>query len=100
MIDIANNPENPNKGVIINKPNGPNVYTGVRKDYTGRDVTPINFLNVIKGNKAAMSGIGSGRVLESGPNDNVFINFVRLVIYMLTAYIVIFLLFSIYFLIP
>lgn len=29
--DIAYNPENPHKGVIINKPNGPNVYTGVPK---------------------------------------------------------------------
>ena len=25
---------NPNKGVIINKPNGTNVYSGVPKDYT------------------------------------------------------------------
>ncbi|EGD80967.1 legumain [Salpingoeca rosetta] len=74
--DLAQNIQNPNKGVIINRPNGPNVYQGVRKDYTKNDVTPQNFLNVIKGNKAAMSGIGSGRVLESGPNDNVFINFV------------------------
>ena len=62
--------------MVINQPNGPNVYQGVRKDYTKGDVTPANFLNVIKGNKAAMQGVGSGRVLESGPNDNVLINFV------------------------
>eukprot|EP00043_Microstomoeca_roanoka_P026662 m.12312 g.12312 ORF g.12312 m.12312 type:complete len:448 (-) comp6831_c0_seq1:154-1497(-) len=74
--DIANNIDNPDKGVIINRPNGPNVYEGVRKDYTKKDVTPANFLNVIKGNKTAMSGVGTGRVLESGPNDHVFINFV------------------------
>jgi len=32
-----------------------------------------NFLNVLLGDKAAMQGIGSGKVLESGPDDNVFI---------------------------
>lgn len=26
---------NPNPGVLINRPNGPNVYNGVIKDYTG-----------------------------------------------------------------
>lgn len=75
--DIAQNAQNPTKGIIINQPNGPDVYKGVRKDYTGlSQVTPLHFLNVIKGNAAAMKGIGSGRVLTSGPNDNVFINFV------------------------
>lgn len=29
--DIAYNPENPRKGVIINKPNGRDVYKGVPK---------------------------------------------------------------------
>jgi legumain len=29
--DIANNPENPRPGVLINHPNGPNVYHGVPK---------------------------------------------------------------------
>jgi legumain len=55
---------------------GINVYANVgTKDYTGNDVTPQNFLNVITGNAAAMAGIGSGRVLKSGVNDTVFINF-------------------------
>ncbi|XP_054286479.1 legumain-like [Macrosteles quadrilineatus] len=76
--DIAHNAENPKKGVIINKPNGPNVYgpKKVPKDYTGDDVTPQNFVNVLTGNKSAMIGKGSGKVLKSGPNDHVFINFV------------------------
>ncbi|XP_057317054.1 legumain-like [Hydractinia symbiolongicarpus] len=73
--DIAHNRNNPTPGIIINKPNGPDVYKGVLKDYTGKDVTPENFLNVLKGNKEAMNGIGSGRVLESGPDDNVFVYF-------------------------
>lgn len=33
--DIANNDHNPTPGEIINSPNGPNVYRGVPKDYTG-----------------------------------------------------------------
>jgi len=71
--DIAQNPSNPTKGVIINHPNGQDVYHGVPHDYTGKDVTPKNFINVLLGNKAAMQGIGSGKVLESGPDDHVFI---------------------------
>jgi len=52
------------------------VYKGVLKDYIGKDVTPQNFINILTGNKAAMKGIGSGKVIESGPNDHVFVNFV------------------------
>jgi legumain len=66
--DIANNPSNPNPGVVINTLGGPNVYVNVPKDYVGADVTPENFLAVIKGDHSA-----SGRVLQSGPNDHVFI---------------------------
>jgi len=73
--DIANNSENPVKGNIINKPNGPNVYTGVPKDYTGNEVTAKNFLAVLAGDKEALKGVGSGKTLNSGPNDNVFIFF-------------------------
>jgi legumain len=74
--DIANSPQNPTKGVIINHPDGKDVYHGVPKDYTGKDVTPQNFINILTGNKEAMKGIGSGKVIESGPNDHVFVNFV------------------------
>ncbi|XP_077993331.1 legumain-like [Glandiceps talaboti] len=74
--DIANNPENPTPNIIINRPNGTDVYGGVVKDYTGMDVTPDNFLNILQGNAAAMQGIGSGKVIASGPNDHVFVNFV------------------------
>lgn len=73
--DIANDRSNPTPGIIINKPNGDDVYKGVPKDYTKEDVTPDNFLNILKGNKQAMSGIGSGKVIDSGPNDHVFVYF-------------------------
>ncbi|KAK6911177.1 Peptidase C13, legumain [Dillenia turbinata] len=70
--DIAYAEENPQPGVIINKPNGPNVYQGVPKDYTGDAVNVENFYAVILGNKAAVKG-GSGKVVNSGPNDHIFI---------------------------
>jgi len=71
--DIAKNAQNPTKGVIINHPAGNDVYAGVPHDYNGADVTPTNFLNVLLGKKEEMRGVGSGKVLESGPDDNVFI---------------------------
>ncbi|GMY28837.1 vacuolar-processing enzyme-like [Fagus crenata] len=70
--DIAFNEENPRPGVIINSPHGDDVYKGVPKDYTGEDVTVGNFFAVILGNKTALTG-GSGKVVDSGPNDHIFI---------------------------
>ncbi|KAL3633519.1 hypothetical protein CASFOL_022281 [Castilleja foliolosa] len=70
--DIANNEENPRPGVIINSPDGENVYKGVPKDYVGDDVTVSNFFAVLLGNKTAVTG-GSGKVIDSGPDDHIFI---------------------------
>ena len=70
--DIAYNEENPRQGVIINNPQGSDVYEGVPKDYTGEDVTVNNFFAAILGNKTALTG-GSGKVVDSGPNDHIFI---------------------------
>lgn len=70
--DIAHDPSNPTPGVIINHPNGSNVYKGVPKDYTGQLVTPQVFLSVLQGKK--VKG-GSGKVIASGPNDHVFVYF-------------------------
>ncbi|KAB2619541.1 vacuolar-processing enzyme-like [Pyrus ussuriensis x Pyrus communis] len=70
--DIAYNEENPRQGVIINSPQGSDVYEGVPKDYTGEDVTVNNFFAAILGNKTALTG-GSGKVVDSGPNDHIFI---------------------------
>lgn len=73
--DIANSENNPTPGIIINRPNGSDVYEGVLKDYTGEDVTPENFLAVLRGDADAVKGIGSGKVLRSGPRDHVFVYF-------------------------
>ncbi|KAH6939965.1 hypothetical protein HPB50_022995 [Hyalomma asiaticum] len=70
--DIANSTENPTPGVVINHPNGKDVYQGVPKDYTGDLVTPQNFLDILQGKQ--VQG-GSGKVIASGPNDHIFINF-------------------------
>ncbi|GAB4854417.1 hypothetical protein Ancab_023003 [Ancistrocladus abbreviatus] len=70
--DIASNEENPRLGVIINNPRGGNVYQGVPKDYTGNNVTTSNLLAVILGNKRGLKD-GSGKVVNSGPNDHIFI---------------------------
>lgn len=72
--DLAQNEDNPTPGIIINRPNGTDVYKGVLKDYIGDDVTPQNFLAVLKGDAASVKG-GSGKVLKSGPNDHVFVYF-------------------------
>ncbi|XAR70813.1 Legumain [Bertholletia excelsa] len=70
--DIAFNEDNPRKGTIINSPQGEDVYKGVPKDYTGDEVNADNFYAVILGNKTAIKG-GSGKVVDSGPNDRIFI---------------------------
>lgn len=70
--DIAFNKYNPRPGIIINKPDGPDVYDGVPKDYTRKHVTAGNFYAAILGNRSALTG-GSGKVLDSGPNDHIFI---------------------------
>ncbi|KAM5274812.1 legumain isoform 2-T2 [Ctenodactylus gundi] len=73
--DIANNEANPTPGIVVNRPNGTDVYSGVPKDYTGEDVTPQNFLAVLRGDAEAVKGKGSGKVLKSGPRDHVFVYF-------------------------
>lgn len=70
--DIANNSDNPRPGTIINHPNGKDVYAGVPKDYTGDNVNVNNFLAVLLGDKSSVKG-GSGKVVDSGPNDHIFI---------------------------
>lgn len=73
--DLSKNKQNPTPGSLINQPNGKDVYKGVPHDYVGAAVTPQNFINVLLGKKDALVGAGSGKVLNSGPDDNVFIFF-------------------------
>lgn len=70
--DIAKNELNPRPGIIINHPQGDDVYAGVPKDYTGEHVTTENLYAVLLGNKKAVKG-GSGKVVDSKPNDRIFI---------------------------
>lgn len=79
--DIANDPENPFPGKMFNKPTaagtpGVDVYDGCNIDYKGSVVTAKLFLDVLQGKSDEVDGMGSGKVLKSGPNDKVFINFV------------------------
>ncbi|XP_053094880.1 legumain-like [Pangasianodon hypophthalmus] len=71
--DIANNKENPVCGNIISIPNGPNVYPGVPKDYTGEEVSAENFLAVLRGDSAAVKKTGPKKVIRSDKNDSIFI---------------------------
>ncbi|CAG2103869.1 unnamed protein product, partial [Medioppia subpectinata] len=71
--DIANSTHNPTPGIVINERGGPDLYKGVPKDYTGKEVTPENFLAVMQGDpELAKQG---KKVVNSGPNDHVFIYF-------------------------
>ena len=70
--DIAYNKDNPMKGQIFNRPNGPNVYKGVPKDYTNATVNPENFVKVLLGEETNQ---GSGKVLKTGPHDYIFVFF-------------------------
>jgi legumain len=77
--DIAMNSRNPFPGKVFNKPSyqepGVDVYAGVKIDYKGNSVTPKLFLNILEGNKSAVAGQGSGKVLEATSEDNVFMFF-------------------------
>ncbi|CAG2112267.1 unnamed protein product [Medioppia subpectinata] len=69
--DIAQHPNNPDKGIVVNRVGGPDVYKGVPKHYIGKEVTPQNFLKVLQGD-ATLKAQGK-KVIESGPNDRVFV---------------------------
>lgn len=70
--DVAGAPDNPFPGQLFNEPgnNPPDVYAGCKIDYRGNVVTAKLFMDVLTGNGS------QGKVLKSGPDDEVFINFV------------------------
>ncbi|KAI6204545.1 Kinesin-like protein [Aphelenchoides besseyi] len=72
--DVAQDESNPLRGKLFNNPTGHDVYEGCKIDYRGEDVTAENFMTILKGNSSAVNG-GNGRVLQSGPNDRVFVYF-------------------------
>lgn len=75
--DIAHNPDNKFPGQIFNAPDkkglGVNVYDGCNLDYTGSDVTVQNFLGLLSGQ--GTTG-GTGRMLDSTADDDVFVFYV------------------------
>ena len=76
--DVAHSLWNPFRGKLYNQPDNAtgapavDVYAAVKDhiDYRKGHVTPHNFLKVLTGDKSA-----PGRVLESGPEDDVFVYF-------------------------
>ena len=70
--DIAYNPKNPFPGEIYNRPDGPNVYEGVKIDYSNNNVNPKTYLSVLKGD--TQNG-KLKKVLNSTSNDNIFMYF-------------------------
>jgi legumain len=76
--DVANSSYNPIKGKLFNKPTynepGVDVNEGCKIDYEGEDVTPENFLAVLRGDADGVTG-GNGKVLRTTRADRVFINF-------------------------
>ena len=76
--DIADNTKNPFPGKMFNRPDGPDIYAGVKIDYIGKDVTPENFLAVLTGDADAVTikdERTTGKVLTSTKDDNIFIYF-------------------------
>lgn len=69
--DIATNPSNPFPGQIFNHPDGEDVYSGVKIDYRGADVTPEKFIAVMTGDIAT----AGGKVLTTDKNTKLFVNF-------------------------
>ena len=74
--DVVNDSTNPFPGKLFNKPTpkdmpGNDVYRGCKIDYRGREVTPDNVINVIKGDAAA----AGGPVLKSDEISKVFFYF-------------------------
>lgn len=67
--DIANNPSNPNPGVIQVTPGGDNVYRDVKIDYLTSDLDSEDILNILKGKNTYRTPT----VIESTENDNIFI---------------------------
>lgn len=67
--DIANNPSNPDPGVIRVTPGGDNVYRDVKIDYLTSDLDSEDILNILKGKNTYRTPT----VIESTENDNIFI---------------------------
>merc|ERR1719329_1601805 len=68
--DVAHSEDNPFPGKLFNNPHGRDLYAtcGPAIDYRGEDVNPDTFVGIL-------TGEGSGKVLGSTENDEVFVFF-------------------------
>ncbi|XP_054154681.1 legumain-like [Oppia nitens] len=71
LDNAVNKSTNPRPGQVYNWPDGPDVYKGIPKHYTGQEVNPTNVLAVLRGDQSLKHR--GKKVLESGPLDNIFV---------------------------
>ena len=73
--DKADSWQNPFPGELYNNYNHTDVYKGALKDYTHKEVTVDLVLAVLRGDKAKVKELTGreGKVIDSGPDDNVFV---------------------------
>ena len=67
--DLANNPANPEKGVLYSRMDGVNVYKDVKVDYHISDLKPNDIREILLGNKSDRLPT----VIESDKDDNIFV---------------------------
>lgn len=67
--DIATHPDNPDRNVIRNVTNGPNVLEGAEIEYPVSGLTAKAFFDILSGRATPQYP----RVLHSGPGDDVFV---------------------------
>ena len=48
-MQVATEHHNPTPGVILNQLGGPNVRAGMKADYTGKDLSWVNFQKLLMG---------------------------------------------------
>ena len=73
--DVVNSQKNPYKGKIFHTYDFHDVYKGVVIDYKGESSTKDVFIAALNGDKDAVKNLtgSAGKVIESGPDDNVFV---------------------------
>ena len=67
--DIANNPRNPNKGVVQVRPGGANVYKGAVIDYKTSDLVPSDLKRILMGEKSEQLP----EVIGADADDNIIV---------------------------
>jgi legumain len=68
--DVATSSSNPYPGQLFNKPDGEDVRAGCVIDYDGADVTPENFLKILRN-----EDMGGKKTFKTNKNSKIFINY-------------------------